>query len=398
MKEWVYLVTNPVMPNLVKLGYSSKDPDMRKVKFEQQNTALPANYQFEYKALMENAFRVEQKAHAILENYRYISSKFEAGNEWFQCDLLTALNAIRQASELPIIYEEFSNNLKQFLNNKNNNLEENFDLEEYEQVLLAQRAKQEQIEKENLQKQQKIKEQNEAKALLQAAVNGNADAQFELSQIYRYGNSVVSKNQDKATEWLEQAYQNGSTKAVMFIKQQKIDRIKEKIDRFKAEKAKEEERIKAEKVKEVERIKAERIKAEKAQNNLLKLAAQGNADAQFELSQIYSHGNLAINKNQDKAKEWLELAYRNGSIKAAEFIEKKRLEKIREEEKKIYKTLFKAAINGDAGAQFELSQIYLHGNLAVSKNQNKAKEWLECAYRNGSIKAAAFIRQQEEKD
>ncbi len=87
MKGWVYVITNKAMPGLVKVGYSTKDPDLRAE--ELNHTGSPHPYLVEYELLIEEPYQVEQKTHKLL------SAKREA-KEWFRCTPEEAVAAIKQ--------------------------------------------------------------------------------------------------------------------------------------------------------------------------------------------------------------------------------------------------------------------------------------------------------------
>ena len=90
MRGWVYIITNSAMPDLVKVGYSTKDPDLRAA--ELGHTGSPHPYVVVYELLIRNPYEVEQRAHAILRNFR-------EGKEWFRCTLDVAVQAVRQATD-----------------------------------------------------------------------------------------------------------------------------------------------------------------------------------------------------------------------------------------------------------------------------------------------------------
>jgi len=98
MRGWVYVISNPAMPGLVKVGYSTKDPDSRAE--ELNHTGSPQPYIVEYEILIEEPRDIEQKTHKRL-------SPFSAGKEWFQCSVQEAAIAIRQASNGRAILENF---------------------------------------------------------------------------------------------------------------------------------------------------------------------------------------------------------------------------------------------------------------------------------------------------
>jgi hypothetical protein len=76
MKGWVYVITNKAMSNLVKVGFTLKDPDQR--ANELNHTGTPHPYVVEYEILVDNPHDIEQATH------KYLRVKRE-GKEWFRC-------------------------------------------------------------------------------------------------------------------------------------------------------------------------------------------------------------------------------------------------------------------------------------------------------------------------
>lgn len=76
------------MPDLLKIGYSTKDPVLRAA--ELGGTGVPYPYVVEYDALVENPRAIEQDTHSILRDVH-------ASKEFFKTDLVTAVQAIRNA-------------------------------------------------------------------------------------------------------------------------------------------------------------------------------------------------------------------------------------------------------------------------------------------------------------
>ncbi len=98
MKGWVYVISNKAMHGLVKIGFSSNDPDLR--ADDLNHTGSPHPYAVDYDMLIEEPRQVEQKAHRIL------SAKRE-GKEWFRCTVEEAIAAIKEASEGREITESY---------------------------------------------------------------------------------------------------------------------------------------------------------------------------------------------------------------------------------------------------------------------------------------------------
>jgi hypothetical protein len=75
------------MPNLVKIGYTMKDPRLRARDFEQ--TGVPHSYAVEFDVLVENPRDLEQRTH------RRLSTSHE-NKEWFRCSATEAISTIRE--------------------------------------------------------------------------------------------------------------------------------------------------------------------------------------------------------------------------------------------------------------------------------------------------------------
>lgn len=94
MKGWVYVISNRAMPGLVKIGYSTKDPELRADELD--HTGVPHPYLVEYELLINEPYQIEQKTHKLL------FAKREA-KEWFRCTPEEAVVAIKQiAGDAPI--------------------------------------------------------------------------------------------------------------------------------------------------------------------------------------------------------------------------------------------------------------------------------------------------------
>ena len=99
MREYIYVMTNETMPNLVKVGFSSKDPILRAV--ELGGTHNPKPYILEYYLFVDaNAQKIEHKAQEILkeQNYWERPSLKGQGQEWFKCQVVDAISSIQKAS------------------------------------------------------------------------------------------------------------------------------------------------------------------------------------------------------------------------------------------------------------------------------------------------------------
>lgn len=97
MKCSVYIITNKAMPDLIKVGFSSKDPELRASEFE--GTHSPHPFIVEYEVLVNNPYKYEQLAHKELESYR-------ENKEWFRCGLEQGISSIRDVIGTELINED----------------------------------------------------------------------------------------------------------------------------------------------------------------------------------------------------------------------------------------------------------------------------------------------------
>lgn len=86
MKGWVYIITNKAMPGLIKIGYSSKDPENRAK--ELNSTASPHPHTVEFAVLVDGPKQVEQSIHLKLKD------NHEA-KEWFRYDAKYAAQILK---------------------------------------------------------------------------------------------------------------------------------------------------------------------------------------------------------------------------------------------------------------------------------------------------------------
>jgi T5orf172 domain len=96
MRGWVYVITNQAMPDIVKIGYSSKDPSQRTLDLN--HTGAPHPYTLEFDALVINPVQIEQKIQKSLHSCR-------EGKEWFRCSVLDAIYTIRKIAGKSLIIE-----------------------------------------------------------------------------------------------------------------------------------------------------------------------------------------------------------------------------------------------------------------------------------------------------
>lgn len=98
MKGWVYIFSNQAMPGLVKVGFTTKDPELR--VSELNHTGSPRRYLVDYDVLVEQPRNIEQKVHKELAEYR-------EGKEWFRCTPEFAISVIQRIVGNGVIAESF---------------------------------------------------------------------------------------------------------------------------------------------------------------------------------------------------------------------------------------------------------------------------------------------------
>ena len=86
--QWVYILSNPTTPDLLKIGYTKKTPDERAKQISSATgVALPYKVEWAYKCF--NGEIIEREVHHKLENYRVNRQK-----EFFQISLEEAKQAV----------------------------------------------------------------------------------------------------------------------------------------------------------------------------------------------------------------------------------------------------------------------------------------------------------------
>lgn len=90
VRGWVYIIKNKAMPDLLKIGFSTKDPFIRAKDFD--GAALPYPYIVVYDVMVYSPYDVEQAVHKELTHLR-------ENKEWFRCSVLTAVTAIRKLTD-----------------------------------------------------------------------------------------------------------------------------------------------------------------------------------------------------------------------------------------------------------------------------------------------------------
>lgn len=94
MAGWVYILSNPAMQGLLKIGYTDRDPFGR-AKEISQATGVPFDFVVDYQIYVSHPYEVEQKTHQQLSKYRVNNNR-----EFFQCSYEDAIYAIKEVISL----------------------------------------------------------------------------------------------------------------------------------------------------------------------------------------------------------------------------------------------------------------------------------------------------------
>ena len=102
MKGWVYILKNPALDGMYKIGFTNRDP-LERVS-ELSNTSIPYEFKILYAALVEDPETVEKTLHGLLETYRVSSNRefFNAPIDKIHDTLQCALNSLG----LKVLFEE----------------------------------------------------------------------------------------------------------------------------------------------------------------------------------------------------------------------------------------------------------------------------------------------------
>lgn len=87
VRGWVYVMTNLAMPGLVKVGFSTKDPQLRAKELD--GTGLPHPFIVAYDALLEEPRQVEMGVHRELAQHR-------EAKEFFKVSVEVAVHAVKR--------------------------------------------------------------------------------------------------------------------------------------------------------------------------------------------------------------------------------------------------------------------------------------------------------------
>ena len=81
MEGYVYCLSNPAMPGLLKVGFTTNKPTERMLQL--YSTGVPLPFELEFAKLVKNPYEKEQTLHKLLERYE---ERVNPKREFFRLD------------------------------------------------------------------------------------------------------------------------------------------------------------------------------------------------------------------------------------------------------------------------------------------------------------------------
>ena len=88
--EWVYILSNPAIPEMVKIGFTANDPFVRAYQIS-RGTGIPLGFEVEWAYKCFKGERIEQEVHKYFKKQRVNTQK-----EFFRVSLEEAKQVIKQ--------------------------------------------------------------------------------------------------------------------------------------------------------------------------------------------------------------------------------------------------------------------------------------------------------------
>ena len=320
---------------------------------------------------------IEGKTKGI--NIQLISPQNDDGNEGSSNSLLEMISSQTTSSNYHNKNEKISKDIT-----RKNNIDETFVNK---------------IDKKNIEYEKEIKiEKNLSKLtkdeLLNEAELGNAEAEYEMGQIYYYGDNNDEK---EALRWYLKAAEQGHIEAHYQVGEIYYYGIIINEDEEEAFKwylrAAEQGHVEAQyQVGEIYYygISINEDK-EEASKWYLKSAINNYAKAQYKIGEIYLDEDN-MNQNIEEAFKWLNKAA-NQDYAEAQYIIGLMYKNGKGIEKDTAKALLwikKSAEQGDSDAQYEMGEMYYHGN-GVVEDDDEAFKWFSQAAEQGHLDAQNFV-------
>jgi TPR repeat protein len=126
--------------------------------------------------------------------------------------------------------------------------------------------------------------------------------------------------------------------------------------------------------------------------NIEKAAANGDADACFELGALYANG-LGVKQNSAQARKWLNKAIAQNVMAARTLLAWLYLndESLGKTDSDALQLFLEAAEAGDSDAQCSLGDIYREGAAGIEPNPGAMLHWYNCAANHNHPKAQYML-------
>ena len=92
MEGYVYILVNSSLPNLVKIGRTTKEPNIRAA--ELSSTGTPGRFIVAYSVLVDNCIEIESEMHSIFSKQRHTNDR-----EFFNLDSPTAIDKLNEITK-----------------------------------------------------------------------------------------------------------------------------------------------------------------------------------------------------------------------------------------------------------------------------------------------------------
>jgi len=162
MIGFIYIMSNPSHPGLLKIGQTGKDPEERRK--ELGSTGVVQDFVLEYRALSEDYESLEREIHRALANVRTNPKK-----EFFNISVPEAVNKIREISgnriESDKVFYVSPEELQRIKDEKQRKIQEDSDAR-----LIKHKEEQRIKELENEQRANVLKFENKAKELAEKSI------------------------------------------------------------------------------------------------------------------------------------------------------------------------------------------------------------------------------------
>ncbi len=209
----------------------------------------------------------------------------------------------------------------------------------------------------------------------------SAEEQYKLGEKYFYGTGV-ERDYTKAIEWYKKSAEQGNARAqyqlgLMYFNGNGTDENKRKAI-FWIKKAKDKGLKKAIKIwieEDLQEIYDFNVIEEQAEN--------GNAEVQYQLSEMYSTGN-GVFANIDKSTYWLKRSAESGNVNAQYELAEAYYNScwrrdIQQDYKKAYYWYEKNRDNGNKEAQYKLNEMYRNGQGTDIYSNEHISNSIECS-------------------